>query len=206
VAGSFVYSPASGTVLGAGSQTLSVTFTPTDTADYNGASGSVTLTVNNKTTPVITWATPSAITYGTALSSTQLNATSGGVAGSFVYSPAPGTVLTAGSQTLSVTFTPADTTTYNAVFQTVTLAVNKSPVVITGTSSLMPSIYGDRITATFTFAGVGVTPTGTATISDGGTTLATVSISAGVASYQSSLLSVGIHNLMAVYNGDDNYE
>ena len=206
VAGSFVYSPAAGTVLGAGSQTLSVAFTPTDTADYNSANGSVTLTVDNKTTPVITWTTPVPISYGTVLNSTQLNASSGGVAGTLVYFPAAGTVPGAGAQTLQVTFTPADTTTYNAVIQTVTLAVNKSPVVITGTSSLIPSVYGDRVTATFTFAGAGVTPTGTANISDGETTLATVSISAGVASYHSSQLSAGIHNLKAVYNGDDNYE
>jgi len=45
VPGTFVYSPVSGTVLGAGSQTLSVTFTPTDTTDYNAATATVTLTV-----------------------------------------------------------------------------------------------------------------------------------------------------------------
>ena len=40
VPGTFVYTPAAGTVLGAGnSQTLSVTFTPTDTADYNDGHG-----------------------------------------------------------------------------------------------------------------------------------------------------------------------
>ena len=44
---------------------------------------------------------------------TQLDATAGGVAGSFAYTPAAGTVLGVGSQTLSVTFTPSDTTDYN---------------------------------------------------------------------------------------------
>ena len=40
VPGTFVYTPAAGTVLGAGQQqTLTLTFTPTDTADYTGASG-----------------------------------------------------------------------------------------------------------------------------------------------------------------------
>src|SRR5208283_3513011 len=38
-------SPVSGTVLGAGSQTLSVTFTPTDATDYNTATATVTLVV-----------------------------------------------------------------------------------------------------------------------------------------------------------------
>jgi Bacterial Ig-like domain (group 3)/FG-GAP-like repeat/Abnormal spindle-like microcephaly-assoc'd, ASPM-SPD-2-Hydin len=128
-AGSFVYTPASGTVLAAGAQNLSVTFTPTDTTDYNNATGNVTLTVN-KATPTITWATPAAITYGTALSATQLDATSA-TAGSFVYSPASGTVLAAGSQTLSVTFTPTDTTDYNNATGNVTLTVNKATPTIT---------------------------------------------------------------------------
>ena len=55
-------------------QTLTVTFTPTDTADYNGATATRDVKVQ-KATPVITWATPADITYGTALSATQLDAT-----------------------------------------------------------------------------------------------------------------------------------
>ena len=51
----------------------------------------------NKVTPVISWSNPADITYGTALSGTQLNATSGGVAGNFVYTPVSGTVLNAGA-------------------------------------------------------------------------------------------------------------
>jgi hypothetical protein len=77
-----------------------------------------------KTTPVLTWATPAAITAGTALSATQLDATAS-VAGSFVYNPAAGTVLsTPGSVTLSATFTPTDTTDYNSASASVTLTVN----------------------------------------------------------------------------------
>jgi hypothetical protein len=49
-----------------------------------------------KATPTITWATPADLVYGTALSATQLNATAS-VAGTFVYSPAAGTVLNAGA-------------------------------------------------------------------------------------------------------------
>ena len=46
VPGNFVYTPAAGTVLAAGNaQTLSATFTPTDTADYNSASVSVKINV-----------------------------------------------------------------------------------------------------------------------------------------------------------------
>ena len=43
--GTFVYSPPAGTVLQPGSQPLSVTFTPTDTAHYTTATGSTTISV-----------------------------------------------------------------------------------------------------------------------------------------------------------------
>jgi uncharacterized membrane protein len=125
VAGTFAYSPTTGTVLSAGQQTLTVTFTPTNTTDYATTTAGVTLTVN-KVTPAITWATPKAITYGTALSATQLNATST-VAGTFAYSPTTGTVLSAGQQTLTVTFTPTNTTDYLTTTASVILTVNPAP-------------------------------------------------------------------------------
>jgi biotin carboxyl carrier protein len=145
VAGTFVYSPVTGTVLAAGPQTLSVTFTPTNTTDYNTATGRVTLTVN-KVTPTITWATPAAITYGTALSATQLDA-SASVAGTFVYSPASGTVLAAGSQTLSVTFTPTNTTDYATATGSTTLTVNKTTPPITWATPAAIT-YGTALSAT----------------------------------------------------------
>ncbi|MGA3373913.1 MAG: glycoside hydrolase family 3 C-terminal domain-containing protein [Terracidiphilus sp.] len=122
VAGTFAYTPASGTVLTAGAHTLSVTLTPTDTTDYTTATKTVSLTVN-QATPTISWATPAAIPYGTALSGTQLDASST-VAGTFAYTPAAGTVLAAGTQTLSVTLTPTDTTDYTTATAIVSLTVN----------------------------------------------------------------------------------
>jgi len=85
-------------------------------------SGSTPVQPVNKVTPTITWPTPSAITYGTALSATQLNATAS-VSGSFVYTPATGTTPTAGTQTLSVTFTPTDATNYNVATANVQIVV-----------------------------------------------------------------------------------
>jgi DNA-binding beta-propeller fold protein YncE len=70
-----------------------------------------TVEVMVKAVPTITWATPSAITYGTPLSASQLDASST-VSGSFTYTPALGTVLAAGTYTLMATFTPADTDDY----------------------------------------------------------------------------------------------
>lgn len=123
VPGAFAYSPALGAVIPAGTQTLSVTFTPTDT-NHTVVQASVPITVN-QAAPQLSWATPAAITYGTQLSGTQLNASSS-VPGSYVYLPASGSVLTAGSQTLSVTFTPTDTTDYTNAATSVALTVNQA--------------------------------------------------------------------------------
>jgi hypothetical protein len=72
--------------------------------------------------PTLTWNQPEAISYGTALSATQLNATST-VPGTFVYKPAAGELLEPGTHKLSVTFTPVDTMNYEPAKATVTLTV-----------------------------------------------------------------------------------
>jgi len=64
--------------LAAGTYTVQATYS--GDSNYNGATGSTGLTITTST-PVLTWATPAAITYGTALSATQLNASSSGLAG-----------------------------------------------------------------------------------------------------------------------------
>ncbi|HEV2469323.1 MAG TPA: choice-of-anchor D domain-containing protein [Candidatus Sulfotelmatobacter sp.] len=121
VAGTFLYSPASGAVLTAGTQTLSATFTPSDSTDYATVTVTAQLIVN-KATPILTWPTPAPISYGTPLSSTQLDATAS-VPGTFLYTPAAGAILAAGTQTLSVTFTPTDSVDYNGASAQVSLQV-----------------------------------------------------------------------------------
>jgi hypothetical protein len=179
VAGTFVYAPASGTVLTAGTHTLSVTFTPTDTTDYTTATATVQLTVN-KATPAITWATPAAITYPTALSATQLDASST-VAGTFVYSPASGTVLTAGAHTLSVTLTPTDTTDYTTATATVqVIVVNPVKAVLT-TPTPGSVLAGSSVAFTWTAGSgptayqlyLGTTGVGSYNLYDSGSTTAT---------------------------------
>jgi hypothetical protein len=84
----------------------------------------------NKATPTVTWSAPAAITYGTALGATQLNATAS-VAGTFTYTPAAGTILGAGDSSLSVSFAPTDSTNYNSASATVSQHVNKAAQTIT---------------------------------------------------------------------------
>ena len=193
--GTFSYNLAAGTILHAGQHTLSVTFTPTDTANYQSATSSVvlnvdqvrlsvgannvsrvygtanptftgsvngavngdiftetfsttatdsspagtyaivpsvsgadltdyTITVTNGTLTIlsapitITWRAPVSIAYGTALSAMQLNATSS-IPGTFRYAPAVGSVLQAGPNTLSATFTPTDSANYQSTTSSV---------------------------------------------------------------------------------------
>ncbi len=255
--GSFVYNPAAGTTLTAGSHTLLATFTPTDSTDYNtntaqvtiqvtapiantiaiqesanpitfGQSETFTVIVNgsdgkpfsggnanftsdgvaigsatvvsgaasiiatslapgmhqigvsytdssltqalttsatitvNKATPVITWSSPASIYNTTALSNTQLDALATGVTkatlpGTFVYSPAAGTMLPAGTQKLTTTFTPNDTTDYTTATAQVTILVANSPINISsispnstplGTNPLSITITGGGFTST----------------------------------------------------------
>ncbi len=93
-----------------------------------GASAAVT-----PSSPVLQWATPAAITYGTALGASQLDATSG-TPGQFTYFPPSGTVLSAGTHTLTVTFTPTDSVDYSAAQDAVTLVVNPPSTGTTGAS------------------------------------------------------------------------
>ena len=109
-----------------------------------------TLTVT-QATPTLTWTAPAAISYGTALSGTQLDASSGGVAGAFVYTPAAGAVLTAGSQTLSVTFTPTDLIDYATATATVSLTINPaSQTIAVGTPAPVSAAYNGQFTVAAT--------------------------------------------------------
>ena len=93
--------------------------------NYKEATGTVAITIN-KAASLLTWPAPAAITAGTALSGTQLNATAN-VVGAFVYTPPAGTVLPAGTHSLAVAFTPNDAVNYAGATATVTITVNPAP-------------------------------------------------------------------------------
>ncbi|MBR4248737.1 MAG: hypothetical protein IKQ24_01130 [Verrucomicrobia bacterium] len=106
VEGTFVYAPKAGTVLEAGTYTLTTVFTPTS-KNYTQAAVSVELVVEPSVEVELTWETPAPIEYGTPLSEAQLNAKAN-VEGDFYYNPAFGTVLDGGVHKLSVVFKPAN--------------------------------------------------------------------------------------------------
>lgn len=83
-----------------------------------------------KKDPVITWANPSDIYFGTSLSAEQLNATVD-VHGTFVYTPGIGTKLNEGkNQDLRVDFIPTDFETYNSATKIVKINV-LPPITVT---------------------------------------------------------------------------
>ena len=119
--------------------------------------------------PVITWNAPAAIVYGTPLSATQLDAVASWngspVDGNYTYTPPPGSVLGVGpAQTLSVSFTPTDTTNFTGATASVPIDVLRATLTVAGTT-VQDKIYDGNTTATL--AGgtlVGVVPADAANV------------------------------------------
>ena len=95
---------------------------------YRASQGASDMTVIART-PEITWAPPAPIVFGQPLGGDQLF-TSVDTAGTFVFSPPAGTILDAGTHTLSVAFTPADPVRWNSATATATLIVSKATPVM----------------------------------------------------------------------------
>jgi hypothetical protein len=107
-----------------------------DTVHLSSTSPAQELVVN-KATPVINWDAPDDITYGTALTQTQLNA-SAIVPGTFVYNPPMGAILGTGTHSLEVAFHPTDTANYESATAGVSsITVDPAPLTITASSGSM---------------------------------------------------------------------
>jgi hypothetical protein len=100
---------------------------------------SLAVTGMTEVTPTVTWTNPAAITYGTALGPVQLNATAS-IPGLFGYQPPAGTVLGAGTQPLTVIFSPTNSGQYNTATAAVTLVVAPAPLSVAAASTNL--LYG----------------------------------------------------------------
>jgi len=130
----------------AGVESESVTFTPTDTADFTTVTGTVNITVNKATPTVTAWPAASAITFGQTLAASTLSGGSASVAGSFAFT-APGTAPATGAAQEGVTFTPTDGADYNTVAGTVTVTVNKATPTVTAWPVASAITYGQTLAA-----------------------------------------------------------
>ena len=121
-----------------------------------------------KQTPTITWSNPANITYGTALSNIQLDA-SASVPGTFVYTPPAGTVLSVGlHQKLNTTFTPNDIANYTTASAAGSINVLE-PVIayITNSGDRTVSVINTTNNSIVATVPVGSYPIGVAVTPDG---------------------------------------
>jgi hypothetical protein len=163
----------------------SVTFTATVTASAPG-SGTPTGTVTFKS---------GSTTLGTA--------TLGGGTATFTTS-----TLSVGSHTITVSY-GGDSNLTGSTSAKLTQTVSADATSTALTSSVNPSNKGQAVTFTATVtdnAPGGGTPTGMVTFMDGTTALKSVSLGAnGQATYKTAGLTVGSHNITAVYKGNSKY-
>jgi hypothetical protein len=176
--------------------------------NYKQATATQTTTAT-KATPTVTWNTPAPINYGVALSATQLNATAS-VSGTFKYTPAVGKILTAGAQTLSVTFTPAAKTDYNVVTTTVTLQVNPDATTTTITSAdkILKLNKAGTASIAIDYNVTSYKPTGTMTLTaspTGETCTGNVAAGTGNGACKLTFTSAGTRTITASYPGDANH-
>ena len=125
----------------------SVTFTPTDSVNYNNSTTLIRITVN-KPAPVINEApATSAITYGQQLSASILTGGSASVSGTFTWTEdtIEPSVSDSGTTGYSVTFSPDDTDNYSATTTTVTLTVNKATPTVSVKPTASAISYGDTL-------------------------------------------------------------
>jgi len=162
-----------------------------------------------KQKPPIAWPDPASIRWGTMLSSAQLNATST-VDGTFSYSPAAGAKPEVGVQSLSVTFTPTDTTKYTTNTAARKLTVSKAeppvrwdlPTAVLQGSALTPAqittkpyaLYGIQGTADpSTYKTVDGKPLGAATTKVAGTAIIQATFVPGDSThYRTSIVSTAL--------------
>jgi hypothetical protein len=202
VIGSFAFTTPS-TAPGAGTASQSVTFTPTDTANYNPVSGSGSVTVG-KATATVTLGSLSQTYDGTAKSATATtdpasltvdftyagSATAPTAAGSYVVVGRVNDANYQGSASGNLEITPASSAT----------AIS---------SSLNPSAAGSNVTFSATVGLVTpatTTPTGNVQFLTNGMAMGSpVPLAGGMATLSTGILPPGTNTVTANYLGEANY-
>jgi sugar lactone lactonase YvrE len=162
------------------------------TSTYATPTGSVDLVVDGTTTLSGTLVAGSATTTNgvTTYSATATIAVPG---------------LTAGDHALVANYSSQATFAGSTALGSI--RIDKAIAVATIASSKASSTYGEAVTFTATVPAIGggATPTGTILIQDGGTTIATGTLTGGSFTFTSPALLGGSHPLTAVYAGDSNH-
>lgn len=205
----------------------SITAVYAGNADFNGSTSSILHQTVNKaasTTVQVDLPNPSAFHQAISLKATVKSSTSGVPTGSVTFKDGTKTLGTAtlntsGIGTLSVSTLSVGTHSLTAAYggdvdftpstsAVVSQKVNQAKTTTTLTLTPNPSKSGQTVTFTATITpAFGGNPSGTVTFKDGTATLGTGTVSASThqAKFSTSGLSVGTHNIKAIYGGDTNY-
>lgn len=173
---------------------------PPKLANYTVTLTNGTLTIT-QATPTITWATPTAIPQGTALSTTQLNASASGVfnesvSGTFTYNPPAGTVeYYFGPAALGTTFTSTNTDYTGATKSNSVQVNNVAPTVTSITLAAAPVPVNQSVSIQAAFSDPGIYDTWNATVTwdDGNTSQGTVSNGTVTASH--TFTTAGVYTI-----------
>jgi len=202
VAGSFAFTTP-GTAPGVGTASQSVTFTPTDTANYNPVSGSGSVTVG-KATATVTLGSLSQTYDGTAKSAT---ATTGpaGLTVDFTYDGSATAPTAAGSYVVVGTVNDANYQGSASGNLEITPASSATAI----SSSLNPSAAGSNVTFSATVGPVApatTTPTGNVQFLTNGMAVGSpVPLAGGMATLSTGILPPGTNTVTANYLGEANY-
>jgi Bacterial Ig-like domain (group 3)/Autotransporter beta-domain/IPT/TIG domain len=172
------------------------TFTISATATPVPVITSITPTSGSSSGGTVVAITGTGLTGATAVTFGTTNATS-----FTVNSPTQITAIApAGANTVDITVTnPAGTSAISAADRFTYIAPTSN---LTISSSRNPSSAGQAVTFTATVAGAGGTPTGTVAFLDNGSPIGTGTLASGIATFTTSILSVGSHTITASYGGD----
>ena len=160
-------------------------------------------------TPTITWTTPASITYGTALTNVQLDATAtlngSPVSGTFNYGTLLDAKLNAGNdQTLSVNFTPNDTTDFNVATGSTTINVAQAKPALS-LSAPNGTFNGTPFAASVTISGTTNTPAASLDNVVPTLTYYQGSGTAGTSLGATAPTVPGTYTVVANFPGDNNY-
>jgi hypothetical protein len=115
--------------------------------------------------------------------------------------------LSVASHNLTATYA-GDANCTSSSSGTLSQTVNRASSSVAVVSSANPAVVGQTVTFTATVSPVAPstgTPTGSVIFKDGSTTLATVNLTGGSASYSTAALAKGSHSITVVYSGDSNF-
>ncbi|MFZ0957741.1 MAG: Ig-like domain repeat protein, partial [Candidatus Sulfotelmatobacter sp.] len=156
-----------------------------------------------------------AVTLTVTVSSTAPNTPSGTVTFKNGAATLGTATLNSGVATLTKTNLPVGSLSISAVYSgdsetakgtsaVMIQTVNQATTATAVTSSRNPSNLGQLVKFTATVTSSTTTPTGTVTFMDGSNVLTTANLAGGKASYSTSALGAGSHNITAGYNGTAN--